>query len=83
MIEQELDQLRREKWHLNGASLRTLEDASRFIESVGPSGHFLSKYYDAFQQDWKDVRHRKMRMDRSEIETGAIGRLRLSPIANR
>jgi hypothetical protein len=35
MIEQELDQLRREKWHLNGASLRTLEDASRFIESVG------------------------------------------------
>jgi penicillin amidase len=52
---------------------------SRFIESVGPSGHFLSKYYDAFQQDWKNVRHRKMRTDRLEIETGAIGRLRLSP----
>ena len=60
---------------------------SRFIESVGPSGNFLSKYYDAFQQDWKDVRYRKMRMDRLEIETGAIGRLRLSSthslIANR
>jgi len=52
---------------------------SRFIESVGPSGNVLSKYYDAFQQDWKDVRYRKMRMDRLDIETGAIGRLRLSP----
>jgi penicillin amidase len=52
---------------------------SRFIESVGPSGHFLSKYYDAFQQDWKNVQHRKMRTERLAIETGAIGRLRLSP----
>jgi len=51
---------------------------SRFIESVGPSGHFLSKYYDAFQQDWKNVHYREMRMDRREIETNAIGHLRLS-----
>src|SRR6266851_5410947 len=35
MTEQELDQHRREKWHLNGAPLRTLDDARRFIESVG------------------------------------------------
>jgi penicillin G amidase len=52
---------------------------SRFIESVGPSGHFLSKHYDSFQQDWKEVRYRPMRVDRLEIEKGAIGRLRLSP----
>ena len=35
MTEQELDQLRREKWRLNGAAVRTLDDARRFIESVG------------------------------------------------
>jgi len=35
MTEQELDQHRREKWHLNGAPLRTLDDAGRFIELVG------------------------------------------------
>jgi len=52
---------------------------SRFIESVGPSGHFLSKYYDSFQADWKQVRYRKMRTDRLEIEQGALGRLRLRP----
>ncbi|HEX8817402.1 MAG TPA: hypothetical protein VF753_18045 [Terriglobales bacterium] len=31
----ELDELRREKWRLNGAPVRTLEDARSFIESVG------------------------------------------------
>src|SRR5271168_199377 len=35
MTEQELDQLRREKWHTNGTPLRTVDDARRFIESVG------------------------------------------------
>jgi len=35
MTDQELDQLRREKWHLNGRTVRTLEDARAFIESVG------------------------------------------------
>jgi len=54
---------------------------SRFIEAVGPSGHFLSKYYDAYLSDWRAVRYRKMRTDRLDIETGAIGRLRLTPKA--
>src|SRR5713226_6131881 len=35
MTDQELDQLRHAKWHLNGASLRTLDEAHRFIEAVG------------------------------------------------
>jgi hypothetical protein len=35
MTNQELDQLRREKWRVNGNAVRTLEDASAFIESVG------------------------------------------------
>src|ERR1700737_3354339 len=35
MTDQELDQLRREKWHLNGAPLGTLDEACRFLESAG------------------------------------------------
>ena len=35
MTEQELEQLRREKWRLNGPPVRTLDDAREFIESVG------------------------------------------------
>src|SRR5436190_18213467 len=35
MIDQELDQLRRDKWRLNGRSVRTLDDARAFLESVG------------------------------------------------
>src|SRR6266446_2909126 len=35
MIDQELDQLRRDKWRLNGRAVRTLDDARAFIESVG------------------------------------------------
>lgn len=52
---------------------------SRFIESVGMSGHFLSGHYDDFLDDWRAVRYRRMRMDRLEVEQGATGRLRLSP----
>jgi len=52
---------------------------SRFIDAVGESGHFLSTHYDDFQRDWQAVRHRKMRMERAEIEHGAIGHLRLTP----
>jgi len=35
MTEQELTQLRREKWHLDGRPVRTLEDARSFLEQVG------------------------------------------------
>jgi hypothetical protein len=35
MTEQELQQLRREKWHLDGRPVRTLEDARSFLEQVG------------------------------------------------
>jgi penicillin amidase len=52
---------------------------SRFLNDVGESGHPLSRHYDDFLPDWRAVRHRKMRMERREIENGAIGRLRLTP----
>jgi hypothetical protein len=35
MTEHELQQLRREKWRLDGSAVRTLDDARGFIESVG------------------------------------------------
>ena len=52
---------------------------SRFVDAVGESGHFLSPHYADFQRDWHDVRHRKMRMSRADVEAGAIGHLRLIP----
>jgi penicillin amidase len=52
---------------------------SRFLDAVGPSGHFLSRHYDSYLSDWKAVRYRKMRMRRDDIEAGAIGHLRLRP----
>lgn len=52
---------------------------SRFLDAVGQSGHFLSGHYADFLGDWRAVRHRKMRMDREEIDAGAVGRLRLVP----
>jgi hypothetical protein len=35
MTDEELQQLRREKWHLDGRPVRTIEDARAFIEAVG------------------------------------------------
>jgi penicillin G amidase len=52
---------------------------SRFLDAVGESGHFLSPHYADFLADWHDVRHRKMRMDRADIERSALGHLRLVP----
>lgn len=52
-------------------------DDSRYIEPIGSSGHFLSPHYDDFMRDWSQVRYRKVRMDRLEIETKALGRMRL------
>jgi len=52
---------------------------SRFLIDVGQSGHPMSPHYDDFLPDWRVVKHRKMRMERADIERGAIGRLRLTP----
>ena len=35
MTSDELIELRREKWRLNGVPIRTLEDARSFVESAG------------------------------------------------
>jgi penicillin G amidase len=51
---------------------------SRFLDAVGESGHPLSPHYDDFLADWQAVRHRAMRMERAEIDKGALGRLTLT-----
>jgi penicillin amidase len=52
---------------------------NRFIDAVGQSGHVLSRHYDDFLEDWHEVRHRRMRTSRDDIERGAMGHLRLVP----
>jgi penicillin amidase len=52
---------------------------SRFLDAVGQSGHRLSPQYDDALPLWAYHKYRKMRMDREEIDEGAIGRLRLMP----
>jgi penicillin amidase len=52
---------------------------SRFLDAVGQSGHPLSPHYDDALPLWSAGRQRKMRMERSEVASGAIGHLRLTP----
>jgi penicillin amidase len=52
---------------------------SRFLEAVGQSGHVLSPHYDDALPLWQAVKHRKMRMNRADVDAGAIGHLRLAP----
>ena len=52
---------------------------SRFSDSVGQSGHFLSPHYDDALEDWRQVRHKKMRMERPDIDAGSLGTLTLTP----
>lgn len=54
---------------------------SRFLDSTGPSGHFLSPRYDQFLERWQTVNHIPMRTARAQIDAGAIGTLRLRPVA--
>jgi penicillin G amidase len=66
------------------AGYRSILDLSpnndnRFVIDLGQSGHPLSRHYDDFLRDWQGVRHRRMRLDRTEIEHEAIGHLRLVP----
>jgi penicillin amidase len=52
---------------------------SRFLEAAGQSGNRLSPHYDDALELWASKRYRKMRMDRADVERGAIGHLRLMP----
>ncbi len=52
---------------------------SRFLVDVGESGHFLSPHYTDFLPDWQAVTHKKMRTAPADYESGALGRLTLTP----
>ncbi len=53
---------------------------SRFLEAVGPSGNVFSPHFDDGLKAWSTGQYRRMRLDRSEIEQGAVGHLRLTPL---
>jgi penicillin amidase len=52
---------------------------SRFLDAVGQSGHLRSPYYDDALGDWREVRHRAMRIDEAAIRHSALGKLTLKP----
>ena len=52
---------------------------SRFLDAVGQSGHMLSPHYDDALPLWAAGKQRKMRMEPSEVASGAIGHLQLVP----
>jgi penicillin amidase len=54
-------------------------DDSRFIESIGQSGHFLSSHYDEYLSDWLAGRYRAMRFDRSDVMAGPRLTMTLNP----
>jgi penicillin amidase len=52
---------------------------SRFLDAVGQSGQPMSRHYDDALPLWAAGQYRRMRTERSDIDAGAIGHLRLSP----
>ncbi|HEX6289047.1 MAG TPA: penicillin acylase family protein [Herpetosiphonaceae bacterium] len=54
-------------------------EGGQFLHSVGQSGHVLSPHYADYLADWKAIRYRPMRMERTTIDAAAQGTLRLTP----
>ena len=57
-------------------------DMVRYLDAVGQSGQVMSRHYDDALPLWAAGKHRRMRMDRAEVDKGAIGHLRLTPSKN-
>jgi len=57
-------------------------DNSIYIISTGQSGNPASPWYDTFATLWADGGHIPMTTDRTAIESGALGTLRLRPSGN-
>jgi penicillin G amidase len=55
-------------------------DSGRFIQAVGQSGHFLSRHYSDYLDDWQSVRYRPMRFTRKAVEDGCVATLRLEAL---
>ncbi|MDB5798221.1 MAG: penicillin acylase family protein [Paucimonas sp.] len=68
----------------HAASLRALYDLgqpenSLYIQSTGQSGNLLSPLYRNFLQRWVTVDYLPMRMQRSAVEQGSLGTLKMQP----
>ncbi len=72
--------------HSFGPSYRGLVDLSnfensRFIETIGQSGHFLSPRYDIFFADWQAIRYRPLPFSRESVDKMKDATLILQPKA--
>ena len=54
-------------------------EGGRFIQAGGQSGHFLSENYDDYLADWRAIKYRPMRIERSVIEQDKKSVLRIEP----
>ena len=52
---------------------------SLYVHSTGQSGNPLSRHYRDFLAKWRDVEYLPMTTNRTEIESGAVGALKLLP----
>ena len=62
-----------------GVSARYYAADVPFLALWGTKYLPITRTYDDFLADWRAVKHRTMRMDRADIERGALGHLRLVP----
>ena len=68
----------------HAASLRAIYDLadlenSRFIDSSGQAGNFLSPYYRNYAERWAEVKYLPMKTRRETVEQGKTGTLTLVP----
>lgn len=68
----------------HAASLRAIYDLadlenSRFIDSSGQSGNFLSPFYRNYAERWAETKYLPMKTSRETVERGKIGTLTLAP----
>ncbi|MEM6466523.1 MAG: penicillin acylase family protein, partial [Pseudomonadota bacterium] len=54
-------------------------DASRYIQSTGQSGHFLSRHYDDMSAPWRRGEYVSMSLDPVIARAGAVGITELVP----
>jgi penicillin amidase len=54
-------------------------DASRFVTTLGQSGHVLSRNYDDMLERWRAGGYVPMRFSRAAVDAAARGRLELTP----
>ncbi|MCI4661849.1 MAG: penicillin acylase family protein [Neomegalonema sp.] len=55
-------------------------DRSVYAMATGQSGHFFSRHYDDFIEDWRSGEYQPLSLDRSDAEAGSVGITVLRPM---